>query len=120
MESTNEFPVSIAPEAIERLKNLLKRKGDEDTFIRVGVKGGGCSGLEYVIRLDTKPTAFDVDKTFDGLRIVSDTKSAKFIQGATVVWTGNLVGGGFEFDNPNAERQCGCGTSFTPKAKPGA
>lgn len=109
-----EFPVSISPEALERLKAQFERKGSPDSFVRVGVKGGGCSGLEYVIRFDSEPTPYDIEKDFDGLRVVSDTKSAKFLAGATIVWTGNLLGG-FQFDNPNADRQCGCGTSFTPK-----
>lgn len=110
------FPVSIDPDALTRLKSLLERKGEPGSFIRVGVKGGGCSGLEYVLKLDTKRTEFDVSQDFDGAEVVSDTKSAKFLTGTTLVWTGNLVGSGFQFDNPNADRQCGCGTSFTPKS----
>lgn len=109
-----EFPIAITAEALERLKAQFARKADPDSFVRLGVKGGGCSGLEYVIKFDTKTTPFDIEKNFDGLRVVSDTKSAKFLAGATLVWTGNLLGG-FQFDNPNADRQCGCGTSFTPR-----
>jgi iron-sulfur cluster assembly protein len=109
-----DFPVTVSPEALSRLLAWYERKGEPGSFVRMGVKGGGCSGLEYVLRLDTEPTPFDVETVVDGLRLVSDTKSAKFLQGATLVWTGNLAGA-FQFDNPNAERQCGCGTSFTPK-----
>jgi iron-sulfur cluster assembly protein len=109
-----DFPISITPEALEKLKSQFARKGSPDGFVRLGVKGGGCSGLEYVIKFDTEPTNFDVEKDFDGLRVVTDTKSAKFLTGATLVWTNNLLGA-FQFDNPNADRQCGCGTSFTPK-----
>jgi iron-sulfur cluster assembly protein len=109
-----DFPVSISPEALEKLKAQFERKGPEGGFVRIGVKGGGCSGLEYVLKFDSVHTPYDIEQDFDGLRVVSDTKSSKFLQGATLVWTGNLVGG-FQFDNPNADRQCGCGTSFTPK-----
>jgi iron-sulfur cluster assembly protein len=109
-----EFPVAITPEALEKLKAQFARKGAQGGFVRIGVKGGGCSGLEYVLKFDTEPTPYDLEKDFEGFRIVCDSKSAKFLDGATLVWTGNLLGG-FQFDNPNADRQCGCGTSFTPK-----
>jgi len=109
------FPVAIDADALTHLKSLINRKGEEGSFVRIGVKGGGCSGLEYVLKLDTKHTDFDVEQEFEGVKVVCDTKSAKFLTGTTLVWTGNLVGSGFQFDNPNADRQCGCGTSFTPK-----
>ena len=108
------FPVSITPEAVAKLKTQFSRKGVEGGFVRIGVKGGGCSGLEYVLKFDTSPTPFDIEQDFDGLRVVCDTKSAKFLEGATLLYTGNLANS-FVFDNPNADRQCGCGTSFTPR-----
>ncbi|HXH61656.1 MAG TPA: iron-sulfur cluster assembly accessory protein [Fimbriimonadaceae bacterium] len=108
------FPVEVTPEALKRLKALMERKGEPGAFVRLGVKGGGCSGLEYVLRLDTQSTPYDVETELDGLKVVSDSKSAKFIAGSKLVWTGNLAGA-FKFENPNAERSCGCGTSFTPK-----
>jgi iron-sulfur cluster assembly protein len=108
------LPFSVSPEALERLKAQFERKGSPESFVRIGVKGGGCSGLEYVIKFDDRATPFDIEADLDGLRVVSDTRSAKYLAGATLVWTGNLLGG-FQFDNPNADRQCGCGTSFTPK-----
>ncbi len=109
------FPVTVTPEAAVRLRSLVERKGEPGSFVRIGVKGGGCSGLEYVLRLDTKPTPFDIEHDAGGVRLVCDAKSAVHLQGASLVWTGNLVGGGFQFENPNAEKSCGCGTSFTPK-----
>jgi iron-sulfur cluster assembly protein len=109
-----EFPVAISTEALEKLKAQFARKAAPGSFVRIGVKGGGCSGLEYVLKFDTSPTPFDIEKDFDGLRVVCDTKSSKYLAGATLVWTGNLAGM-FQFQNPNADRQCGCGTSFTPK-----
>lgn len=110
------FPVSLSPPAIAQLKRLLAKDGRAEAFLRVGVKGGGCSGFEYVMRLDTTLRSGDLEAEFDGARIVCDPKSAKFLEGSTLEYTGNLIGGGFKFENPNAARSCGCGTSFTPKS----
>ncbi|HRI43046.1 MAG TPA: iron-sulfur cluster assembly accessory protein [Fimbriimonadaceae bacterium] len=110
----SDFPISISREAIAQLTKILARKGSEGTLIRLGVKGGGCSGLEYVLRLDDRRLPEDLETTVDGVTIVCDAKSATYLQGSTLVYTGNLIGGGFSFENPNAKRSCGCGTSFTP------
>lgn len=109
------FPVEVDAAAAAQVAKLLARKGKQGTFLRIGVKGGGCSGLEYVFRLDDNRLDIDLSHIVDGVEVVCDAKSAKFLQGARLVYTGNLIGGGFAFENPNAERQCGCGTSFTPK-----
>ncbi|MCB0826624.1 MAG: iron-sulfur cluster assembly accessory protein [Armatimonadetes bacterium] len=116
-EVVSDFPVSVTPEAVEQIKGLIARKGNEGSFLRIGVKGGGCSGLEYLFRLDEKRLPIDQSLIVDGVEIVCDSKSAEFLRGATLVYTGNLMGGGFAFENPNAERSCGCGTSFTPKKR---
>ena len=112
----SEFPVSLTPAAIERVKKLIQKDGRPGLFLRVGVKGGGCSGMEYVMKLDDKPKPIDLTADFDGVDVVCDSKSAGFLLGAVLDYTGNLIGGGFKFENPNASRSCGCGTSFTPKA----
>ena len=111
----NSFPVQINPEALEQLKRIIQRKGEPESFVRLGVKGGGCSGLEYVVKLETKQLPIDITTEINGLKIVCDSKSAEFLVGSELVWTGNLIGSGFQFNNPNAQRSCGCGTSFTPK-----
>jgi iron-sulfur cluster assembly protein len=113
--STVTFPVTVTPAALHQVKRLVAKDGREGVFLRLGVKGGGCSGMEYVMRLDTEPKAIDLELLVDGVKIVCDSKSAKFLGGAVFDYTGNLVGGGFKFENPNAARSCGCGTSFTPK-----
>lgn len=110
----NPFPITLTPRAVERVRRLIEKDGGQ-CFLRVGVKGGGCSGLEYVLRLDKSKRDDDLLSDIGGIRVVVDPKSAKFLQGATLDHTGELIGGGFRFDNPNAERGCGCGTSFTPK-----
>lgn len=109
------FPTTINDETLAQLKKLVHRKGQTGTFVRIGVKGGGCSGLEYILKLDTVSLDADLVLEFEDLKIACDRKSAKFLEGSELVWTGNLMSGGFQFVNPNAQRSCGCGTSFTPK-----
>lgn len=109
------FPITVSNAAVAQLKKLIAKDGRDGVFLRVGVKGGGCSGLEYVIKLDTRRLPIDQEMAFDGVPVVCDAKSAKFLAGSVLDYTGNLIGGGFQFDNPNAARSCGCGTSFTPK-----
>ncbi len=107
------FPVNLSAAAIARVKHLMTKEGKP--FLRVGVKGGGCSGFEYAIRLDDAVRETDLRATFDGVDVLCDPKSAEFLVGSELDYTGNLIGGGFQMKNPNAARSCGCGTSFTPK-----
>ncbi|MBS1717296.1 MAG: iron-sulfur cluster assembly accessory protein [Armatimonadetes bacterium] len=109
------FPVTLTPEAVTRVQQLVAKDGRAGVFLRIGVKGGGCSGLEYVMKLDERQIEGDHILETDGIVVRCDPKSEKFLRGATLKYTGNLIGGGFVFDNPNASRSCGCGTSFTPK-----
>lgn len=111
----NEFPLAFDTGALAQIRKLLAKDGREGAFLRVGVKGGGCSGFEYVLKLDTNERTGDLVFEAEGVRAVCDPKSAKFLAGATLVHTNNLIGGGFKFQNPNAARSCGCGSSFTPK-----
>ena len=108
--------VTVTPKAVDKIREAFKREGVAGG-LRLGVRGGGCSGLSYVFKPDTE---FDeTDRTWvlpDGLRIVTDSRSPKFITGMTVDYdVKNLMEGGFKFENPNAVKSCGCGTSFTPK-----
>ncbi len=109
------FPIEITAAALKRAQQLVAKDGRPEVFLRLGVKGGGCSGLEYLMKLDTIPKLNDFVLEVDGVRIVCDPKSARFLEGSTFDYTGNLIGGGFKFENPNAARSCGCGTSFTLK-----
>jgi iron-sulfur cluster assembly protein len=110
-----DFPITLSPEALARVRQLIAKDGREGVFLRLGVKGGGCSGMEYVMKLETKRTPLDFETEVDGVPVITDSKSAKFLQGSVLQFTNNLIGGGFKFENPNAGRSCGCGTSFTPK-----
>ena len=109
------FPIIVTDRAVAQVKRLVSKDGRPDVFLRLGVKGGGCSGFEYLMKLDTARRANDFELVVDGVTVVCDSKSAKFLTGSTFDYTGNLIGGGFGFTNPNAARSCGCGTSFTPK-----
>lgn len=111
----SEFPITLTDEAIEHAKRLMARKGHEGDFLRVGVKGGGCSGYEYVIKFDRNQRESDYVQEVGGLRVLVDPKSAELLIGTTIRYSNDLLSGGFVFDNPNAARSCGCGTSFTPK-----
>jgi iron-sulfur cluster assembly protein len=111
-----QFPITVTEKAVAQLKRLVAKDGREGIFLRVGVKGGGCSGLEYVMKIDDARKSIDLSQEFDGVEVVCDSKSATFLKDATLDYTGNLIGGGFKFENPNAGRSCGCGTSFMPKA----
>ena len=102
----------------ETAKNqVLKLKADaeveQDAFIRVGVKGGGCSGLTYVMDFDSELK--EDDKVFEdkGVKIVVDKKSFLYLVGTELGFSGGLNGKGFAFVNPNASRTCGCGESFS-------
>jgi iron-sulfur cluster assembly protein len=109
------FPVVVTERAVAALKKIVQKDGREGVFLRLGVKGGGCSGFEYVMRLDTERKPIDLTTSIEGVEIVCDGKSARFLEGATFDHTNNLMGNGFKFENPNAVRSCGCGTSFTPR-----
>lgn len=104
----------MSPEAVVHLERLLARKGQPGDMIRIGVKGGGCSGLEYMIKLEGQRRETDLAWVQGALVVLCDPKSARFLEGSVLQFTGNLIGGGLSFDNPNAARSCGCGTSFTP------
>lgn len=96
---------------------VMKLKADQqvvaDAFIRVGVKGGGCSGLTYLMDFDTEMK--EDDKVFEdkGVKIVVDKKSFLYLVGTELDYAGGLNGKGFSFINPNANRTCGCGESFS-------
>jgi iron-sulfur cluster assembly protein len=107
--------ITITDNARLKTITLLSDEGKDITthFIRVGVKGGGCSGLSYDLEFDSEIK--DGDKIFDndGLRIVCDKKSLLYLIGTELEYSDGLKGKGFEFNNPNAQRVCSCGESFS-------
>jgi iron-sulfur cluster assembly protein len=105
--------VSVSPVALERVKKLQKEQNVEHAFLRMGVKGGGCSGLSYNLEFDTELGKFDKQFDIDGVKVVVDTKSYLYLNGTTLDYVNQGLTGGFTFVNPNAKSSCGCGTSFT-------
>jgi len=107
--------IHLTERAAEKIRVLLEKDGvsPDEGGLRVGVQGGGCSGLSYAMRLDTR--ARDRDKIFEehGARIFVDPKSLLYLQGTTLEYEETLMRQGFVFQNPNAARSCGCGSSFT-------
>ena len=113
---TAAHPVTLTPAAIAQVRRLIAKKGDDTLKLRVGVKGGGCSGLSYILGLEEAPRATDTVYDVDGLTVMVDPKSVQFISGMTLDYsTANLLEGGWKYLNPNVQKSCGCGTSFTPK-----
>ena len=113
---TVAHPVTLTPAAVAQVRRLIAKKGDDTLKLRVGVKGGGCSGLSYVLGLEPTPRSSDTVYDVDGLTVMVDPRSAEFISGMTLDYsTANLLEGGWKYLNPNVQKSCGCGTSFTPK-----
>jgi iron-sulfur cluster assembly protein len=105
--------ITVTEAAKKQALRLMEDDGKENLFIRVGVQGGGCSGLMYQLEFDNEEK--EGDKTFEdnGVKVVVDKKSYLYLVGTTLDFSGGLNGKGFIFKNPNAERTCGCGESFS-------
>lgn len=106
--------IKVSESAVKKARLLMEEEGKNpsEAFIRVGVKGGGCSGLSYDLSFDT--VIHEDDKEFEdnGMKIVVDKKSFLYLIGTELDYSGGLNGKGFVFSNPNANRTCGCGESF--------
>ncbi len=110
---TLQSPVAFTQEAITEIKSLLaKEMVTEDSALRVGVKGGGCSGLSYVLGFDSKQEG-DEEFLIDGIRVFMNKSHELYLFGMTVDYQKGLNSRGFVFQNPNAKTTCGCGSSFS-------
>jgi iron-sulfur cluster assembly accessory protein len=110
METMNETPVSFTENAVQEIKKLYAQQ-EEGKYLRVGAKGGGCSGLSYVLEFDEKK---ENDELFeiDGVPCIMDKSHGLYLMGMEINWDNGLNNRGFTFTNPNASKTCGCGTSF--------
>ncbi len=104
--------INVTPNAIAKIKAAFAKEGVEGG-LRLGVLGGGCSGLSYQFKFDTQPRPKDRVFEFDGVKVFVDPKSLLYLHGLTLDYKESLMQSGFVFDNPNAEKSCGCGTSFS-------
>ena len=105
--------IAISEKAKDQALKLMTEEGlDEKYFVRVSVKGGGCSGLTYDMAFDNEETSADQTFESNGMKLVTDIKSILYLHGTTLDFSDGLNGKGFQFVNPNASRTCGCGESF--------
>ena len=112
METLMAAPVTLTTGAITEIKRLMNEAGFEAAnLLRVGVKGGGCSGMTYILGFD-KPTDKDEQFEIAGIPCIMEKSHGIYLTGMEVEWEGGLNSRGFTFKNPNASKTCGCGTSF--------
>ena len=104
--------VTVTPKAVNKIREAFQREG-VNGGLRLGVLGGGCSGLSYQFKFDVKPRPTDQILNFDDVKVFIDPKSLVFLDGMTLDWKDSLIQSGFVFENPNAKKSCGCGTSFS-------
>jgi len=106
-------PITLTDAAIAKVAELIEKEGEEDLALRVAVRPGGCSGYSYEMFFDTEVNEDDVRREFSGVKVVIDNASAELIKGASLDYKDGLQGAGFHISNPNAQRTCGCGSSFS-------
>jgi iron-sulfur cluster assembly protein len=105
--------VTLTENAVKEVQRLMEAQNLENAGLRMGVKGGGCSGLSYTLGFE--PEIREQDQVFDinGVKVVVDSKSLLYLEGTTLDYVNGLSGSGFKFVNPNASKSCGCGSSFS-------
>ena len=104
--------IQMTPQAIAEVKRMIEKDKKQGMGLRVGVKGGGCSGLSYFLDFDQKKEK-DNEFEFDGVKVYVDPKSDLYLSGTTLDYVDTLQEKGFRFVNPNASKTCGCGESFS-------
>ena len=110
--------ITLTDTAAEKVHELITQElaesgGEPELALRVAVRPGGCSGFSYEMFFDSEVAADDMSKAYGEIKVVSDPMSAQLLEGATLDFSDGLMGSGFAIDNPNAQRTCGCGNSFS-------
>lgn len=105
--------ITLTDSAATKVKQLIEAEGEEDLALRVAVRPGGCSGFAYEMFFDSDVAPDDVTSTFGAVKVVVDPSSAQLLNGATLDYKDGLDQSGFAITNPNAQRTCGCGQSFS-------
>ena len=105
--------ITLTDDATTKVGKLIASESEDGLALRVAVRPGGCSGFSYEMYFDTERTADDVEEAFGEVRVVVDPSSAQLLEGATLDYKDGLNEAGFSIDNPNAQRTCGCGQSFS-------
>ena len=105
--------LALTETAVKQVKQLMEAQKLENVYLRMGVKGGGCSGLSYSLEFDSELSKHDKKFELDGVTVVCDAKSYLYLNGTTLDYVTQGLTGGFTFLNPQAKSSCGCGTSFS-------
>jgi iron-sulfur cluster assembly accessory protein len=105
--------ILLTDTATDKVRSLMEQEGVADLALRVAVRPGGCSGFSYEMFFDTDVAEDDKTIDYSGVKVVVDPSSASLLEGATLDYKDGLQGAGFAIDNPNAQRTCGCGQSFS-------
>jgi iron-sulfur cluster assembly accessory protein len=105
--------IVLTDTATEKVRSLMEQEGVADLALRVAVRPGGCSGFSYEMFFDTDVAEDDKLADYSGVKVIVDPSSAMLLEGATLDYKDGLQGAGFAIDNPNAQRTCGCGQSFS-------
>jgi len=117
MESTQQSQiVTVTSKAAEKVSEFMKQEGKDSLFLRVYVTGGGCSGLSYGMGFEENSEEDDLVIEQNGIKILVDNYSQRYLKGANIDYIDSLMGGGFRIENPNAVQSCACGSSFRTTA----
>jgi|SRR5579883_2727923 len=111
-ETTKTQPVTLTPNAVAKVREIMAQQNPVPAGLRVGVVGGGCSGFQYSMSFENGPGMMDKIFNFDGLKVFVDATSAMYLNGCVVDYVETLEAAGFKFENPNVKSTCGCGSSF--------
>ena len=105
--------ITLSSQAADKVRSALIIEGKEGFNLRMSVKGGGCSGMTYKMSFDNNQQEFDKIFESQGINIICDLQSWMYLKGTNIEYSDDMLNGGFKISNPNAERTCGCGTSFS-------
>jgi iron-sulfur cluster assembly protein len=112
--TNSQSGIQLTEEALKHVLMLKQQQGNENLCLRVGVRQGGCSGMSYMMDFESTDNITEHDDVFDydGFKIICDRKSLLYLYGLVLDYSNAMIGGGFQFTNPNASQTCGCGKSF--------
>ncbi len=105
--------ITVTDTAAVKVRTLIEAEGEDGLALRVAVRPGGCSGFSYEMFFDSEVASDDITVDYDGVKVVVDPSSAQLLEGATLDYKDGLNQAGFSINNPNAQRTCGCGQSFS-------
>ena len=106
--------ITVTESAVAKIQDILKEENNSNLKLRVFVQGGGCSGMQYGFTLDEEQAEDDWDLDINGVRVLVDSMSGSYLQGAVIDYQESEMGSSFSIQNPNAQTTCGCGSSFNP------